>query len=74
MNGTDHQTPQPWLGAVVSEANAIQDDYRLVVSSLPEYLATAPTAGLPSWTGELRSGARANLLMPASNFWRASSL
>jgi mannosylglycerate hydrolase len=63
MNGTDHQTPQPWLGAVVSEANAIQDDYRLVVSSLPEYLAQAPTADLPSWTGELRSGARANLLM-----------
>src|SRR6202011_786545 len=63
MNGTDHQTPQPWLGTVVSEANAIQDDYRLVVSSLPEYLATAPTAGLPTWAGELRSGARANLLM-----------
>ncbi len=63
MNGTDHQTPQPWLGRVVSEANAIQDDYRMVVSSLPEYLAQAPTEGLPRWSGELRSGARANLLM-----------
>ncbi|MBV9040634.1 MAG: hypothetical protein JOZ68_06500, partial [Acidimicrobiia bacterium] len=63
MNGTDHQTPQPWLGRVVAEANAIQDDYRIVVTSLPEYLASAPTEGLPSWQGELRSGARANLLM-----------
>ncbi|MGH9181598.1 MAG: alpha-mannosidase, partial [Acidimicrobiales bacterium] len=25
MNGTDHQLPQPWLGRVVAEANAIQD-------------------------------------------------
>ena len=63
MNGTDHQAPQPWLGRVVAEANAIQDDYRLVVSSLADYLGQAPTDGLPSWTGELRSGARANLLM-----------
>src|SRR5438034_994046 len=38
-------------------------DYRLVVTSLPEYLAGAPIDGLPSWSGELRSGARANLLM-----------
>ncbi|HEX2272839.1 MAG TPA: glycoside hydrolase family 38 C-terminal domain-containing protein, partial [Acidimicrobiales bacterium] len=63
MNGTDHQVPQPWLGRVVAEVNALQDDYRLVVTSLPEYMPSAPTDGLPSWTGELRSGARANLLM-----------
>ena len=63
MNGTDHQVPQPWLGRVVAEANDIQDDYRLEVTSLADYLVTAPTAGLPAWTGELRSGARANLLM-----------
>jgi mannosylglycerate hydrolase len=63
MNGTDHQVPQPWLGRVVAEANEIQDDYELVVTSLAEYLASAPTEGLPSWQGELRSGARANLLM-----------
>ncbi|MGI8686162.1 MAG: alpha-mannosidase, partial [Acidimicrobiales bacterium] len=63
MNGTDHQVPQPWLGRVVAEANDIQDDYRLEVTSLAEYLATAPTDGLPAWSGELRSGARANLLM-----------
>jgi mannosylglycerate hydrolase len=63
MNGTDHQMPQPWLGRVVAEANAVQDDYTIVVTSLPEYLALAPTEGLPTWRGELRSGARANLLM-----------
>ncbi len=63
MNGTDHQMPQPWLGRIVSEANAVQDDYRFEVTSLPEYLATQPTAGLRTWTGELRSGARANVLM-----------
>ena len=63
MNGTDHLLPQPWLGRVVDEANRIQDDYRLEVTSLAAYLAEAPTEGLPSWEGELRSGARANLLM-----------
>jgi len=63
MNGTDHQAPQPWLGRVVAEANDLQDDYELEITSLPEYLASAPTDGLPRWRGELRSGARANVLM-----------
>ena len=63
MNGTDHQPPQPWLGRVVAEANQIQGDFELAISSLPDYLAGAPTAQLPSWDGELRSGARSNLLM-----------
>ena len=63
MNGTDHLMPQPWLGRVVTEANDIQDDYELKVLSLAEHLSQAATDGLPSWTGELRSGARANLLM-----------
>ena len=39
MNGTDHQVPQPWLGRVVAEVNAMQDDFELVVTSLAEYLA-----------------------------------
>ena len=63
MNGTDHQAPQPWLGHVVAEANALQDDLRLQVTSLVEYLQQAPTDGLPRWCGELRSGFRANILM-----------
>ena len=63
MNGTDHQMPQPWLGRVVAEANAMQDDYEFVVTSLPEYLPQQPVEGLTTITGELRSGARANILM-----------
>jgi alpha-mannosidase len=63
MNGTDHHLPQPGLGTVVAEANAIQDEYRFVITSLPEYLADQPVDGLPEWRGELRSGARANVLM-----------
>ncbi|HAM03348.1 MAG TPA: alpha-mannosidase, partial [Acidimicrobiaceae bacterium] len=63
MNGTDHQAPQPWLGRVVAEANDLQDDFELEITSLPEYLERAPTDGLPRWRGELRSGARANVLM-----------
>ena len=63
MNGTDHQRPQPWLGRVVAEANQIQSDFELTITSLPAYLADAPGVDLPDWRGELRSGARANLLM-----------
>jgi hypothetical protein len=63
MNGTDHQRPQPWLGRVVAEANQIQDDFELAITSLPAYLEGAPVTGLPRWQGELRSGARSNLLM-----------
>ena len=63
MDGTDHQEPQPWLGRVVAEANDIQDDFALEITSLSSYLERAPSEGLLSWKGELRSGARANMLM-----------
>ncbi len=63
MNGTDHLLPQPWLGRIVAEANDLQEDYRLVVTSLAEHVAAGRNVGLPSWRGELRSGARSNLLM-----------
>jgi mannosylglycerate hydrolase len=63
MNGTDHLLPQPWLGRVVAEANALEAGYELRICSLAEHVRGAPTDDLPSWTGELRSGARANLLM-----------
>jgi mannosylglycerate hydrolase len=63
MNGSDHLTPQPFLGRVVAEANDLQDDLVFEVTSLPKYLATAPTKGLEHWKGELRSGFRANMLM-----------
>ncbi len=63
MNGTDHLMPQPWLGRVVAEANSLDAGYELRIGSLVDHVTTAPTEGLPTWTGELRSGARANLLM-----------
>jgi mannosylglycerate hydrolase len=63
MNGTDHLAPRPWVGRVVAEANDVQDRYELAVTSLAAHLAGTPTDGLPTWEGELRSGARANLLM-----------
>jgi alpha-mannosidase len=63
MNGTDHQVPKPYLGRVVAEVNAMQDEFELRVCSLEEHVRSASTDGLPSHRGELRSGARANLLM-----------
>ena len=47
----------------MAEANAIQDRFEIMISSLAEALAEAPRSGLPSWQGELRSGARTNVLM-----------
>ena len=63
MNGSDHLMPQPWLGRVVAEANELQDEFDFAVTSLPRYLAGAPKEGLTRVQGELRSGARANMLM-----------
>jgi len=63
MNGTDHRAPEEHLPALFAEANARQDDIEFRLGSLTEYLADAPAADLPVWRGEMRSGARANLLM-----------
>ena len=64
MNGSDHLTPQPFLPLVVAEANALSEGaYELVVTSLAAHLAAADSTDLVTWRGELRSGARANLLM-----------
>jgi mannosylglycerate hydrolase len=64
MNGSDHTIPQAWLGQVVAEANGVADGaYEIAVTSLADYLSRAPVDGLPRWSGELRSGARANVLM-----------
>ena len=63
MNGSDHLMPQPSLGRVVAEANDLQDDFRFEVTSLARYLEGTTTDDLVRVQGELRSGARANMLM-----------
>jgi len=63
MNGTDHQLPQRSLGDIVAQANSRQANYRFSITTLPDYLAQQPRADLAVWSGELRSGARANVLM-----------
>jgi mannosylglycerate hydrolase len=63
MNGTDHLHPQPKLGRLVAEANSLQDRWHFRVGGLAEFAADAVVDGLPTYRGELRSGARANLLM-----------
>ena len=63
MNGTDHLLPQPWLGRVITEANETQDRFSFVVTSLADHLAGVPAGEMPTWRGELRSGARTNVLM-----------
>ena len=66
MYGTDHATPLPELLEVVEEINRAQDGYQVRLATLAGYvLDQARTDGeeLPRWQGELRSGARANILM-----------
>jgi alpha-mannosidase len=65
MYGSDHSEPLPELVAVVDELNRSQDDYQMRIQTLTGYVAglDAGGDGLPRWRGELRSGARANLLM-----------
>jgi mannosylglycerate hydrolase len=65
MYGADHTTPLPDLLDVVEEVNRGQDRYRVRLSTLAGYIRdTADGDGeRPHWRGELRSGARANLLM-----------
>jgi mannosylglycerate hydrolase len=72
MYGTDHAVPSPRLASIVAEANAQRDDVVVRIETLSDYIrafdASAAAidrsaAATPAWTGELRSAARANLLM-----------
>ena len=64
MNGSDHRTPQAHLPAAVAGANALGEGrWDLRVTPLADHLAAAPTDALPHWRGEMRSGARTNVLM-----------
>jgi mannosylglycerate hydrolase len=66
MYGTDHSSPVPDLLEVVEELNRNQDRYRVRLSTLADYVLGETAADgddLPRWQGELRSSARANILM-----------
>ena len=63
MNGGDQHGPQPVLPKLLDAANRQQERYRFEQISLADFVCEAPSDGLPTWTGELRSGARANILM-----------
>ena len=63
MYGSDHTAPRRDLMAVVDELNA-GAGYELKVDTLAEYAAdTRGEDDGPRWRGELRSSARANMLM-----------
>ena len=63
MNGNDHVLPQQTLSAAVRGAGSHLDGTRVRLARLDDYLETLPEHGWPHWVGELRSSARANILM-----------
>jgi len=63
MNGNDHVLPQRALSAAVRAASGRLDGTRIRLARLEDYLATLPEREWPIWHGELRSSARANVLM-----------
>ena len=65
MYGTDHTAPVPELAGLVSRLNEVQEASMMEISTLAGYIDAAPPLGAdaPRWRGEMRSGARANVLM-----------
>jgi mannosylglycerate hydrolase len=65
MYGTDHTAPVPELAALVSRLNEVHRASNMTIGTLAQYVSRAPalTADDPCWRGEMRSGARANVLM-----------
>jgi mannosylglycerate hydrolase len=65
MYGEDHSRPRSDLMDVLTAINAAQDRYRIRTETLASYIGEVggQIDGLPSWRGELRSSARANVLM-----------
>jgi alpha-mannosidase len=61
MYGNDHTQPDP---GVVDLVETVSQQVPIELKTLPGYFAGSDSArGLQRWEGELRSGARANLLM-----------
>ena len=65
MYGTDHTAPVPELAGLVSRLNEVHAASNMRIGTLAQYVEQAPalTPDDPCWRGEMRSGARANVLM-----------
>jgi glycosyl hydrolase family 38/alpha mannosidase-like protein len=73
MYGTDHAVPSPRLASIVADANAQRQDVVVTIETLTTYIRAFDAsvadpdepdpAIAPVWQGELRSAARANMLM-----------
>jgi mannosylglycerate hydrolase len=69
MYGTDHAVPSPRLADLVEAVNAGDGQVEVRMATLSEYIERdrlrypGPPGESPAWDGELRSGARANMLM-----------
>ncbi len=65
MYGEDHSLPLPGYAGVVAAFNAEQDRFEVRIETLSQYLDATRDRSIPerAWTGELRSSARANILM-----------
>jgi alpha-mannosidase len=65
MYGTDHTAPVPELASLVSRLNEVHEASDMRISTLADYIEAVPalTPDDPCWRGEMRSGARANVLM-----------
>ena len=65
MYGEDHSIPLQGYADLVDGFNREQDRFRVQVATLGDYLAATRDRSVNgrTWTGELRSGAHANILM-----------
>ena len=65
MYGTDHTAPVPELAGLVSRLNEVTPETSMRISTLAGYIEASPPLATddPCWRGEMRSGARANVLM-----------
>jgi mannosylglycerate hydrolase len=64
MYGEDHSLPMPGYAAAIAHFNASQDRYDVRIETLATYIEATRdrSRATRTWTGELRSGARANIL------------